>query len=239
MSDLVYDVFPIDLSPARAEIISGIMRKIAATENVFADYTGTCEAGCVEREVLLEEMCPTCLARMGIIAATLTAPTSRVWEVWKTNGEDPEVAGVISFTDIQGGIDAKAHYIFFDQRLSDKTPIMRDIIAWAFEDHEGWRALARLTIEIPKPFGALARHASRKLGFGGGFRYKMREVAKGTSTEPEYLNVEGVKRDAVTWKGRAHDLLILGLRREDATRTSEAPPRTGEAPTPEEAHSAA
>ena len=231
MSNLVYDVFPIDLSPARGEIISGLMRRIAATENVFADYTGTCETGCIPKGATLEEMCPTCVARMGIIAATLTSPTSRVWEVWATRDASVEPAGVISFTDIVAGVDAKAHYIFFDQRLSDKTPIMKDIIEWAFEDHEGWSALARLTIEIPKPFAALARHASRKLGFGGDFRYKMRDIQKGDHVEPEFLRVEGVKRAAVTWKGKQHDLLILGLTREDAAHKGPSLERSSEAPT--------
>jgi len=230
---MIYDVFPLDASPARAEIISVLMRKIAATDNVFADYTGTCTHACVAHELPLEEMCPTCRARMGIIATTLTAATSRVWEVWRTDAGDPEPVGVISFTDIQAGVDAKAHYIFFDQRLKDKTPIMEEIITWAFEPHEDWHPLERLTIEIPKPFGALARHASRKLGFGGDFYYKLRDVTHEGKRTPELLRVEGVKRGAVRWRGAACDLMVLGLLRADALRMRESPPRTDEEPIPE------
>ena len=230
MSNLVYDVFPLDASPARAEIISALMRKIAATDNVFADYTGTCEAECVALALPLDVMCGACLARMGIIASTLTASDSRVWEVWRTNGGDPEPVGVISFTDIQTGVDAKAHYIFFDQRLKDKTPIMEEIIRWAFADHEDWRALERLTIEIPKPFGALARHASRKLGFGGDFYYKLRDVTHEGKRTPELLRVEGVKRGAVRWRGAPCDLLVLGLMREDAARKEPSQTQTQEVP---------
>ena len=227
---MIYDVFPLDASPARAEIISALMRKIAATDNVFADYTGTCEAECIALALPLDAMCTTCLARMSIIAQTLTASDSRVWEVWRTNDADPEAVGVISFTDIQAGIDAKAHYIFFDQRLKDKTPIMQEIIAWAFADHEDWHALERLTIEIPKPFGALARHASRKLGFGGDFYYKIRDVTHEGRRTPELLRVEGVKRGAVRWRGAPCDLLVLGLMREDAARKEPYLSQTQEVP---------
>ena len=215
-----YDVFPIDFSPERAEIISDLMRKIAVTDNVFSDYTGTCEVECVALALPLEHMCTACRRRMGIIAQTLTAPTSRTWEVWRSD-EEPMLVGVVSLTDIEAAIDAKAHYIFFDGRLADKTPIIQDLIAWTFEDHEGWEALARLTIEIPKPFCSLARHASRKLGFGGDFRYKVLEGR--AKREPEFIRVEGVKRAAVKWKGAQHDLLVLGLTRVDVRRAQEAP----------------
>ena len=230
---MIYDVFPLDASPARAEIISALMRRIAATDNVFADYTGTCEAECVALELPLDAMCRACLARMGIIASTLTANDSRVWEVWRTDDADPQPVGVISFTDIQAGVDAKAHYIFFDQRLKDKTPIMEEIIEWAFADHEDWRALERLTIEIPKPFGALARHASRKLGFGGDFYYKLRDVMHEGKRTPELLRVEGVKRGAVKWRGAPCDLLVLGLMREDAARKEPSRTQMTLAPTEE------
>ena len=218
---MIYDVFPIDFSPERAEIISDLMRKIAATDNVFADYTGTCEVECVALALPLEHMCAACRRRMGIIAQTLTAPTSRTWEIWRSDAEAPALVGVVSLTDIEAAIDAKAHYIFFDGRLADKTPIIQDLIVWTFEDHEGWLGLARLTIEIPKPFCSLARHASRKLGFGGDFRYKVLEGK--AKREPEFIRVEGVKRAAVKWKGAQHDLLVLGLTRADVQRAREVP----------------
>ena len=233
---ITYDVFPLDFSPERAEIISDLMRKIAATDNVFADYTGTCEVECVALALPLEHMCAACRRRMGIIAQTLTAPTSRTWEIWRSDAEAPTLVGVVSLTDIEAAIDAKAHYIFFDGRLADKTPIIQDLIAWTFEDHEGWLGLARLTIEIPKPFCSLARHASRKLGFGGDFRYKVLEGR--AKREPEFIRVEGVKRAAVKWKGAQHDLLVLGLTRADVQRMQQAPARSDAAAT-EEVHSAA
>lgn len=227
---LTYDVFPLDASPERAEILSTLMRRIAATENVFADYTGTCATNCALGGAPLEAMCPSCRHRMGIIASTITAAGTRVWEVWCSSGAAPEAVGVISFTDIQAGVDAKAHYIFFDERLADKTEILKEIIRWAFTDHEDWRALQRLTIEIPRPFAALARHAARKLGFGGDFRYTLKESVYEGKPRKTQISVEGVKRGAVRWKGSAHDLLILGLTQEDAKRKDQAPPQTDEVP---------
>lgn len=80
------------------------------------------------------------------------------------------------------------------------------MIAWAFEDHpeNNWRALQRITIEVPDFAFALARHASRKLGFGGPFEWKL---PKGGPV----MQVEGVKPKSVLWRGERRDLLLLGL----------------------------
>jgi hypothetical protein len=76
--------------------------------------------------------------------------------------------------------------------------VIQSLIDWGFEDHEGWPGLQRLTIEIPAPFKALVKHASRRLGFGGRFKH-------------EGVFVEGVKQNASRWKGRLVDVLVLGL----------------------------
>ncbi len=205
---MIYDLLPLDTSPERAEILSTLMRKVAAHETFFSDYEGTCEEGCIEADATLVEMCEHCKRKMQTIAMAIMEPTSRSWEVWRTNGTaTPENVGLVLFSDINPGIDATGHYIFFDGRLSDKTEVLQSLIDWLFEDHpeEGWKALQRLTVEIPLPFAALARHASRKLGFGGPFRYNISDNTQ--------IRIEGIKKHAVMWRGSPKDLLILGLQR--------------------------
>lgn len=204
---MLYEVLPLRLTPERAPIISSILRNIFTHETVFSDY----QRGCGEcDEKLLEEMCERCQRQMRVISKTLGSPDSRVWEVWKVGGE---VVGVIFFSDIVPGNDAKGHYIFFDQKLSNKTGVLNEIMSWAFEDHttEGWRALRRITIEIPDHASALIRHAHKRLGFGGRFRHVLSSrIFKGKLQETS-VKVEGVKEKAVMWRGELRDLLILGL----------------------------
>jgi len=204
---MLYEVLPLKPAPERAEIISFILRKIFTHETVFSDY----QRGCGEcGELLIEEMCPKCQVQMALVARTLTDTNSKVWEVWEVGGE---VVGIIFFSDIIPGNDATGHYIFFDEKLSDKTEVLKEVMEWAFEDHvdEGWQALRRITIEIPDHASALVRHAHKRLGFGGPFRHVLssREF-QGKETKTT-VRVEGIKENAVMWRGELRDLLILGL----------------------------
>lgn len=207
-----YEVFPFDASPERAAIVSDFMRRVAATESVFSE--ALCATGCVS-VAHLHEMCPACLSRMHRVAAMLAAPDSRAWEVWNLEGDATPV-GLVLLTQVVPGHDAIAHYVFFDERLGDKSATLNGLIAWCFEDHpdEGWAALARLTIEIPTPFAALARHAAKRLGFGGDFPYVLH-----AGERP--IRVEGVRRKAALWKGALHDVLVLARLRSVGSQTSQ------------------
>ena len=185
---MTYELLPFVHTPERAEIISHMLRKIATHETLFSNFQEICPKACV-KTLTLPEMCPACQHRMQTVASALAAPNSVTWEVWSP---EADLVGIIYFTDIIPGQDAKGHYVFFDGRLNSKT----DVILQAMGAM--WTLVPRLTVEIPAPFAALARHASRRLGFGGGFRYK------------GGLSVEGVKKRAVRWRGGSHDLLILG-----------------------------
>lgn len=193
----MYDAMPLVATPQRAEIVSRILRETLASDNVFMSQA-SCEDSCGD--------CDACQSRLAHISRILSAPDSLVFEVWK---QRPEVAlaGIIYMTDIKDGIDATGHYIFFDHSLgSDKTDLMERVIDWTFSDHGEWRALRRLTIEIPEYAFALARHAQKKLGFGGPFEY---ENANKT------IAVEGVKRDAIRWQDEPQNLLVMGLINEE------------------------
>lgn len=182
--------------PRRPEVVSRILRKTAASDNLFMEGAEACREKCME--------CPKCEARKAHVAHVLSREDTYVWEVWKIKNEgEPSLAGIIYFTRILPGRDAIGHYVFFDESLgSDKTELMERIIEWAFSDHGNWKALNRLTVEIPDYAFALARHSQRKLDFGGPYTYEMggKEVA-----------VEGVKRRAIRWRGDDRDLLVMGL----------------------------
>lgn len=197
----------------RAKTISRILRGVASHESLFTDYERVCDARCFA--------CPRCLARLARVTAMLTAPDARVWEVWRTDSPDEsglDVVGILYVTDLVYGSDAACHYVFFDDDLRGKTPLLEAMIQWLFSDHEdasgvlAWRALRRLTISVPDYAYALALHASRKLGFGGPFEY---EIARGG--RPRTIPVEGVKRRALRWRGQDRDLLLLGRLAESET----------------------
>lgn len=163
------------------------MDGIVAHESIFTDYVSDDDT------------------KKLTVASFLTKPDSVVWEVWRTEHSLPvDVVGILYLTRVRWGQEAVAHYVFFDGDLRGKTSIINEIIGWCFEDHpeRNWKALNRLTVEIPDVWYALAKHAHFKLGFGGKFRHRI-----GNRT----LEVEGIKRGAVLWRGEMRDVLILGL----------------------------
>lgn len=192
-----YELVPFSPKPERASIVSDMIRRIAAQENLFASHLPPCEASepCVVSRPL-EASCERCIARLATISRALSAPDVRVFEVWAAPPADAALVGVIYFSGIVPDGDATGHYVFFDRKLSDKTDVIEEAIGEMFE------GVRRLTIEIPLPFAALARHAHGKLGFGGPFTYTLKGGVR--------LRVEGVKRGAVMWRGESTDLLILG-----------------------------
>lgn len=186
-----FHTLPFTPTAQRAEVVSEILREILRFETVFNDYERGCEAGCGD--------CEHCLKRKYAIAAVLSAPDARVWEVWSDAGA---LKGIIYFTDIMPGEDAIAHYCFFDGRLKDKTDLLKGMAEWAFTPHTDWKPLRRLTVTVPDYAFALARHATRQLGFTGDYSYTRQGVT---------IPVEGVKRGAMPWRGQRRDLLIMGL----------------------------
>jgi len=135
--------------------------------------------------------CPRCARRMACVIASLSDPDSEVWEVW-TDDDSPTLTGVIYLDRKVPGCDARVHYLFFDGKLSDKGALLRQMI----EQH-GTR-FHRLTVEVPTHAYALAHHV-KKLGFVE----------------------EGRKKEAIMWRGKWWDVIILGrLMGEADVRTS-------------------
>jgi len=207
--DKNYEAFPVNFSTMFQKVALGnlhanqiiqkwhrLLSTIIRHESFFSDYTKACDEGCGG--------CSRCLVTKQAVTANLIDNKSLHWEVWSKDPETQEIldfVGILRLSNISPGCDATAHYFFFDGRLQDKTPLLRAWARWAFKDHEQWMALKRVTIEIPSHAFALARHAYRKLQFGGPFEYR----SKGSK-----IPVEGVRRSAVLKDGIWQDALIMG-----------------------------
>jgi hypothetical protein len=192
-TDQKYVAIPYTPSRERAAVVSAIMRGVCEFETVFNDYCKPCDKVCGE--------CGPCTHARVAVAKMLAKPDVRTWEVWTFEGDESALVGILYLSDVTMGRDAKAHYVFFDRKLTDKTELLRGMIEWVFDDHDGWVGLHRLTVEIPDYAFATARHAARKLGFGGEFVYDKQNVS---------VPVEGVKREAIRWRGRDADMLVMG-----------------------------
>jgi len=177
---------PLILSPEREHILADLLDKASEVETIFTH---------------LQQDKAT---RKRALASSMTKLDSLTWEVWRLEAGLPvDLVGILILTSIKPEDDADAHYIFFDRDLSGKTTLLNTMIDWVFSDHDdvGWKALRRLTVEIPAHAHALANHAQKKLKFGGQFEYRI-----GGRT----LHVEGVKQSAKLWKGNPQDVLFMG-----------------------------
>jgi len=181
-----YQAIPFTITPERDHILQHILDNMITFETMFTDYQKNDNT------------------RRASIAASLTKLDSVTWEVWELENQLPvDLVGILHLSDIVPGQDAVAHYVFFDGDLRGKTTLLQRVLDWVFEDHPeaGWRSLQRLTLTIPDYAYALARHAQHYLGFGGQFTYK---------TGGKTIKVEGVKENAISWRGEPRHLIIMG-----------------------------
>ena len=159
-------------------------------------------------------------------ARLLMAQTNAIFEVWAfgsdvVQGQQP--AGIVAITDIIPGVDAKCHFIFFDARLRDKTPLLKNMMAWAF----GAFQLHRLSAEIPDYAFALVKYAREQLGFryeGEGRTIKQRDERTHTEGRPRWVDqtltgwqagFSSRRYQVVRWQGAWHDLLLLSITEEE------------------------
>ena len=97
-------------------------------------------------------------------------------------GVEAELVGVVYVDRAVVGTEARAHYVFFDGKLSDKTEFLRGMI------EQQLTRFHRLTVEVPEYMHALIRHAKR-LGFAE----------------------EGRKREGWKHDGRWADVVVMGI----------------------------
>jgi len=183
-----------------------ILNRCAAHENYFTDYIRGCPNG--ECNGFCNDLSPTCAAVKDAVRASILKPDTMTWEVW-SKGDDGvyiDFMGILRLERINLGCDAVAHYFFFDGKLTNKTELLQRWLDWGFSDSADWVGLHRVTIEVPTYAYALAKHAARHMGFGGPYTFKHKRST---------LQVEGVRKDALLWRGEWHSLLTLGKINED------------------------
>src|SRR5437879_4298693 len=128
-------------------------------------------AGCLELPNLfpipLDE-----LSRKIAVAAWLTDANHLFFEVWHNR----TIVGIIGITRVTPGLDALAHFAFFDRQLLGRRRLILSMLQWAFKHLN----LQRVTVEIPESIGPLIRFCRVKLGF----RYEGERLAE---RHPEIL----------------------------------------------------
>ena len=129
----------------------------------------------------------------------------------------------MAITDIIPGVDAKSHFLFFDGKLRNKTALLKNMMAWAFQQFQ----LHRLSAEVPDYAFALAKYAREHLGFryeGEGRILKQRDERTHIAGRPRWVDQTltgwqagfGSRRyQVVRWQGEWHDLLLLSITAEE------------------------
>lgn len=92
-----------------------------------------------------------------LVARLLTDPNNAAWEVWRGGA----FVGILVIDHIVPQVDARLQFVFFDDELASKAPLLNDFVAMCF----GEFGLHRLTFEAPQPMTTLLGFAKRKLGF--------------------------------------------------------------------------
>lgn len=92
-----------------------------------------------------------------LVAGLLTDPDNAVWEVWR----GATLCGILILDRIVARVDARLQFVFFDDELASKAPLLNDFVARCFSNFE----LHRLTFEAPMHMTTLTGFARRKLGF--------------------------------------------------------------------------
>lgn len=167
-----------------------LLGKLAAHKHFFTDYSRGCMGECAG---FCNNASPACATVKQRIVSTLLNKNAILWEVWKHDAGKIDFCGILRLSEVEPKCSAKAHYMFFDQRLKEKTPILLAWKDWVFSK----LGLHRVGVEIPAHAYALAKHAYRDLGFGGSVPYNG-------------IKVEGIMEQAVKWNGSWHDLLLMG-----------------------------
>jgi RimJ/RimL family protein N-acetyltransferase len=77
-------------------------------------------------------------------------------EVW----DDERFRGIMYLTDIQAGVDARVHIVFFDRKVGDKVAVCNATLRWVFDTFR----FHRLTAVMPNIYFSTLLLA-KKCGF--------------------------------------------------------------------------
>ena len=172
------------------------------------------------------------------LAEHYRADGTHISEVWRLAAGDitePELCGLVAFTDILPNVNAAFHPVFFDgqfRNLMGKTQFLLRSLDWAFRS---W-GLHRISLEMPETKFSLIDYARKKLGFR--FEGERRTIRQRRAAEfghlkrrswreitPSSIEAEwGSRRyQALMQGGQWRDVLLLSVTAEEfATFVREA-----------------
>jgi hypothetical protein len=67
-----------------------------------------------------------------LVAGLLTDPDNAVWEVWRGDA----FLGILLLDRIVARVDARLQFVFFDDELASKAPLLNDFVARCFSEFE-------------------------------------------------------------------------------------------------------
>jgi RimJ/RimL family protein N-acetyltransferase len=104
-----------------------------------------------------------------------------------------DFVGIFYLTDITTGLDAIAHFTFFDRKLYGRAPLARALVQDVFNTY----GLRRISAEAPEFLGPRVMEFIQEIGF----------------------KKEGIKRKAAYYDGKFHNKVLYGILPEDLVNT--------------------
>ncbi len=142
--------------------------------------------------------------------------TGKIWECWRGN----DLVGILLVNECVPFQDARCHFLFFDNTLSDKFQLCFNLMGWCFEK----LPVEVLRVEIPTYARALLKFV-RKLGF----RYeaegrKFSWPQDGRLLTADEAKLGSRKHRAITYKGESCDVLLLSITADEYRAVKEQHP---------------
>lgn len=123
-----------------------------------------------------------------------TFSNGRVWEVWRGNS----LLGILLLTDVEPGMNAQCHFLFFDHELRNKRRLCLNVMTAVFEEY----GLHALRVEVPECFAKYCGFLRKGLGF----RYESERWLA-----PSEAKKASRKYQATMYEGQWQDVLLLSV----------------------------
>ena len=124
-----------------------------------------------------------------------------VWDIW--HGD--EICGIFILNRVVPGIDAYAHFLFFDHELRNKRELCRVAMRQTFADTK--LNLHALRVEVPAHMGSLAGFLRKALGF--------KFEAERRLSDPALAKKASQRHHATLYLGNWENALMLSVTREE------------------------
>ena len=124
-----------------------------------------------------------------------------VWDIW--HGD--EICGIFILNRVAPGIDAYAHFLFFDHELRNKRELCRVAMRQTFADTK--LNLHALRVEVPAHMGSLAGFLRKALGF--------KFEAERRLSDPALAKKASQRHHATLYRGSYENVLLLSVTREE------------------------